>query len=376
MLSSNVIATPHPPRVLHFVTGGFSGGATQVAIALVRAALVNADSEPLLVLRRKSHTDAGRVEELRREGLPMRVVPGVLHLLTIFALVRVCRQFKPDILVAHGYSEHLWGRYAALLAGVPHCVHVEHNTRERYNAWRLIQSRWLAKRTDRIVGCSEGVRQVLLGQGMPASRTIAIGNGIGLAPFARAEAYPWEARKFSVVMVARLARQKDHATLIRATAMLRQRGIELDVLLVGGGKPRFRARLQALAMECGVQDLVVFAGVRRDVPDLLMQHRFAVLSTHYEGMPLAVLEGMAAGCAVIASAVPGVQEVLRDGIDGRLFKAGDAESLCETLQQLIDDSASAKALASAARQRAQGEFSREVMAARYQKLYEDVMEGR
>ena len=348
-MTSNAISVSRPPRVLHFVTGGFSGGATQVAIALVRAALAKGDSEPLLVLRRKSHTNPERVDELRREGLPLRLVPGALHPLTIFALRRICRDFKPDILVAHGYSEHLWGRYAALLAGVPHCIHVEHNTRERYNAWRLMQSRWLAQRTDRIVGCSEGVRQVLLAQGMPEPRTIAIGNGIGLAPFACADDHPWEARKLGLVMVARLARQKDHATLIRATALLKQRGIELDVLLVGGGKPRFRARLQALAMDCGVNDRVVFAGVRRDVPDLLMQHRFAVLSTHYEGMPLAVLEGMAAGCVVIASEVPGVQEVLRDGVDGRLFKAGDAESLCNTLQQLIGDHTTAKALASAAR---------------------------
>jgi hypothetical protein len=76
-------------------------------------------------------------------------------------------RFRPDILVAHGFSEHLWGRYAGLLAQVPHLVHVEHNTRERYTRWRLKQTRWLAARTDRIVGCSEGVRLRLLEMGMP-----------------------------------------------------------------------------------------------------------------------------------------------------------------------------------------------------------------
>ena len=152
-----------PVRVLHFVTGGFSGGATQVAIALTQAGRATArEIEPLLVLRRKRRTDPRRIAELEQAGVPLRVVPGWSHAATIWALVQVCREFRPDVLIAHGFSEHLWGRYAGLLAKVPHLVHVEHNTRERYTAWRLQQTRWLAQRTDRIVGCSEGVRQRLL----------------------------------------------------------------------------------------------------------------------------------------------------------------------------------------------------------------------
>ena len=138
---------------------------------------------------------------------------------------RLCREFRPDVLVAHGFSEHLWGRYAGLLAKVPHLVHVEHNTRERYTAWRLAQTRWLARRTDRIVGCSEGVRLRLLEMGMPPERTIAIPNGIRLAPFADADAHPFAQRIPGIVMVARFSKQKDHATLIRAVALLRDRGL-------------------------------------------------------------------------------------------------------------------------------------------------------
>ena len=162
-----------PVRVLHFVTGGFSGGATQVAIALTQAGVDSPAIEPLLVLRRKRRTDPRRIAELEQAGVPVRVVPGWSHVATIWSLVRVIREFRPDVLIAHGFSEHLWGRYAGLLAKVPHLVHVEHNTRERYTAWRLRQTRWLAQRTDRIVGCSEGVRLQLLAMGMPPERTIA-----------------------------------------------------------------------------------------------------------------------------------------------------------------------------------------------------------
>ncbi|HEX2011893.1 MAG TPA: glycosyltransferase, partial [Roseateles sp.] len=175
-----------PPRVLHFVTGGFSG-ATQVALDLVRAGQASGRSEPLLVLRRKRQTDPRRIEALREQGVPVETVPGWSHLATIAALLRLLRRWRPDVLVAHGFPEHLLGRWAGLAAGVPHLVQVEHNSRERYSPWRLAQARFLAQRSDRIVGCSEGVRQSLLALGMPPSKTVAISNGIRLEPFAEAE---------------------------------------------------------------------------------------------------------------------------------------------------------------------------------------------
>lgn len=346
---------------MHFVTGGFSGGATQVAIALVNAARTEPGVEPLLVLRRKRRTPPERLVELTAVGTPFRVVAGWSHLATIGALVRLCREFRPDVLFCHGFSEHLWGRYAGLLARVPHLVHVEHNTRERYTRWRLAQSRWLAKRTDRIVGCSEGVRQALLAQGMPAERTIAIPNGIRLEPFAGADAVDFDHRVPGIVMVARFSKQKDHATLLRAVALLRERGFEPPVLFAGGGKALHRAPLETLAAGLGIAGQVRFLGVVRNVPELLMGHRIACLSTHYEGMPLALIEGMAAGCAAVASAVPGVREVLRDGLDGRLVAPNDPVALADALEALLRDPAGAARLAAAGRERAVAEFSRERM---------------
>lgn len=356
-------------RVLHFVTGGFSGGATQVALQLVNAARAGDAIEPLLVLRKKRHTPKARIEELQRNGVPLRLVPGWSHLATIPALARLCRTFRPDVLVAHGFSEHLWGRYAGLLAGVPHLVHVEHNTRERYTAWRRMQTRWLARRTDRIVGCSEGVRQVLLDMGMPSERTLAIPNGINLAPFAEAPTRPFAERFPGVVMVARFSRQKDHASLLRAIALLRQRGRDLPVQLAGGGKALHRAPLEQLAAQLGIADLVQFLGVVHDVPQRLMAHRFCVLCTHYEGMPLALLEGMAAGCAVIGSAVPGVREVLTDGEDGLLVPDNDPQALADALARLLDAPEDAARMAANARAAAFERHGRELMHQRYEALF-------
>lgn len=362
-----------PTRVMHFVTGGFSGGATQVAIALTRAAMSTPDVEARLVLRRKRHTPSARLAELRDSGVVLHTVPGWSTLATIWALVRLCRKERPDVLICHGFSEHLWGRYAGLLAGVPHLVHVEHNTRERYTRWRLAQSRWLAKRTDRIVGCSEGVRQVLLSQGMPEARTISIANGISLAPFEQAAAHPFHEREPDILMVARFSAQKDHATLLRALALLANRGLRPRVFFAGGGKARHRAPLLALAEELGLTSQVEFLGVVRDVPERLMALRIACLSTHYEGMPLALIEGMAAGCAVVASAVPGVKEVIRDGVDGILVPPSNALALADALEILLQDVENASRLADAGRARASAEFSRERMNAEYAALCRDLV---
>ncbi len=363
-----MISAARPVRVVHFVTGGFSGGATQVAIQLVRAANAGDHIEPLLVLRRKRRTDPTRVSELVNDGVPLQVVTGWSHAATIIALTRLCRRFRPHVLVAHGFSEHLWGRYAGLLAGVPHLVHVEHNTRERYTAWRRAQTRWLARRTARIVGCSEGVRQVLLQMGMPAERTMAIANGINIEPFVRADSLPPSGRIPGIVMVSRLSRQKDHPTLLRAIALLRDRGLTPPVMLAGAGKPRYRQSLEQLSAELGLSGQVTFLGLHRQVPALLKSHRIAVLSSHYEGMPLALIEGMAAGCAVIGSAVPGVREVIRHETDGLLVAESDPVALADALERLLRDDALADRLGAEAHAIAMREYSRERMNERYESL--------
>lgn len=359
------------PRVLHFVTGGFSG-ATQVAVDLALAHLASGRFTPKLVLRRKRNTEAARVDALRARGLDVEVVPGWAHAATVAELVRVCRQWQPDILVAHGYSEHLWGRYAGLIAKVPCLVHVEHNSRERYTRWRLAQARWLAQRTAAIIGVSEGVRQSLLAHGFPAGKTHAISNGIQVAPF-EAPPPPLAERVPGIVMAARFARQKDHASLLRALAVLRERGLTPPLQLAGAGKERLQNAARRLSEQLGLQEQVRFLGLCKDVPGLLRSHQVCVLSTHYEGMPLSLIEGMAAGCVVVGSRVVGVQEVLRHGDNGLLAGHADPVSLADALQAALCDAAQAQRMADAARAEALERYSQARMTADYENLFESLL---
>ncbi|HET9976471.1 MAG TPA: glycosyltransferase, partial [Burkholderiaceae bacterium] len=254
-----------PQRVLHFVSGGFSG-ATQVAVDLARAAIhADAGTRTLLVLRRKRATDGARVQALRDEGLAVEVVPGALRAATLWALVRLCRRWRPDVLVAHGFPEHLIGRWAGWLAGRlgdggPRLVQVEHNSRERYGPWTRWQARWLARRSAALVGVSEGVRRSLLALGAPPALTRAIPNGIDLARFATDDR-PWSTRDKDIVMSARFARQKDHATLLRALALLRERhGLAPRLTLAGAGSARYRGEAERLCAELELGAQVDFAG--------------------------------------------------------------------------------------------------------------------
>jgi len=322
----------------------------------------------LLVLRRKRNTDAARVQALIDQGLDVRVVPGWAHLATIVALYQLARQYRPDILVAHGFSEHLWGRYAGLLAKVPHLVHVEHNSRERYSKWRLWQAQWLARRTAAIVGVSEGVRDALIERGFPPERCIAIPNGIELGRFQAADQIPWADRQVGILMASRFARQKDQGTLVKALQLLKHEGLQAPLAFAGLGKARLIKKIQRQVQEAGLQSQVQFLGQVQGLHKTLMRHQIFVLSTHYEGMPLALVEAMAAGCACIATDVVGVRGVIEDGVNGLLVAENDAQAMASALSRLIQNPDLARTLGSKAREKACTSYSLTQMHSRYESL--------
>ena len=360
-LSSHPAA--RPLRVLHFVSGGFSG-ATQVAIDLCGD---DAGQDTFLVLRRRIMDPTERVRALRAKGLRVEVVPRWSHTVTILALRRLCLQWQPDVLVAHGFSEHLWGRYAALLAGVPCIVQIEHNVRERYGRWRLWQSLWLAQRTDRIVGVSRAVEDVLVRLGHPPERCMTIHNGIELSRWTKGQ--PWAQREAAIVMPARFARQKDHRTLIEALVPLKALGHRPTVYFAGEGKASWRKEAEQLAARLGVQDQVQCLGHVQDLPALLGRVKLCVLSTHYEGLGLGLIEGMASGCCGVGTDVEGVREIITHGHNGLLVPHADAQALARTLAELLGDDARTQALAAVGQAHVHAAFDRQRMRQQYLALF-------
>lgn len=353
--------------MVHFVTGGFSG-ATQVAVDLCLAANAGQAMSVKLVLRKKRSTAALKIKALQDQGIDVEVVPGWSHLATILALKRICEQWQPDVLVAHGFSEHIWGRMAGLWAKVPSLVHVEHNSRERYTAWRLKLSQWLANKTDALVGVSEGVKSRLLELGFPKEKCMAISNGVDWSKFESVPRLEWDKRLPQVIMASRFAKQKDQPTLIQAMRILKAQQVQTKLSLAGLGKTRLLQQSQKVSAELGLTEQIEFLGHAANMPELLAKHQIFVLSTHYEGMPLALIEAMASGCACIGTDVVGVREVIEHGVTGLLVPENNAQAIADAIAMLLNNPEKAENLGTAARAAVQQHFTLQVMNENYTRL--------
>lgn len=170
--------------------------------------------------------------------------------------------------------------------------------------------------------------------------------------------------------VANLSPKKDQATLLNAFADLRSRRPDTQLVVVGMGP--LREHLEEQVRRQGTSDQVHFLGSRDDVPELLPAFDVFALSSSFEGLPIALLEAMAAQVPCVTTAVGGIPEVIRDGIEGRLVAPGDHVALTQNLLELLDDPAQRRRIGMAGRDRVADSFSIdnavEVTCAAYERL--------
>ncbi len=176
-----------------------------------------------------------------------------------------------------------------------------------------------------------------------------------------------------IVAVGRLTAQKNHALLIRAYAALGP--VEDRLLIYGEGE--LRPELEALIREHGLEGRVLLPGLSEDVARDIENAKLFVLPSDYEGMPNALLEAMALGLACISSDCPcgGPKELIEDGVSGLLFPVGDREALSACLQRLLEDGETRRALARAAREKAE-DFRPDTVFGRWENYVQSVIDGK
>jgi glycosyltransferase involved in cell wall biosynthesis len=180
-----------------------------------------------------------------------------------------------------------------------------------------------------------------------------------------------QAQGLLVGTVGRLHPQKGFASLLAAVARVRERLPAIRLLLVGGGA--LRRDLVARAEALGLAEVVIFAGSRGDVPEILAALDLFVLPSLWEGLPNAVLEAMAAGLPVVATAAGGTPEVVVDGETGLLVPPGDVTALAEAIERLLRDPGLRRKMGEAGRKRVEGHFTIEQTVAQTVALYETLL---
>ncbi|MBO5635089.1 MAG: glycosyltransferase [Bacteroidales bacterium] len=260
-----------------------------------------------------------------------------------FRLVRLLGKERFDVIHTHNSACQFLAAFASLFLRL-RLVTTEHNTSNRRRAWGWFKplDRWMYSRYSRIICVGDEVRRNLeeyLGDAV-AGKTVIIRNGVDLDRFRNAVPDPGISSLpgHKIVMVAAFRSQKDQATLIRAIALLPS---DYQLFLVGGVEwPEDQPNLdscKALVRELGLESRVHFLGKRGDVSSILAASDVVVLSTHYEGMSLSVIEGMASGRPFVASDVAGVRDMV--GVVEALFPESDAGALAGVLRKVCEDKA-------------------------------------
>lgn len=304
-------------------------------------------------------------------------------------LTQSLRAQRPHVVFCLDHHDAMMvGRIAGILAGARASVVASHSTGLAGRDGTVRKSfrpsdRVLMEFTTRVVAVSASHADYLnSSEGIDRRRLVVIENGIDLGAWARVSpAARSRARadlgigadESVVVMVAALRPEKAHEALLEAMAALRARGRRVRALVVGDG-PR-RESLEKRATALAVADRVDFLGVRDDVARLLHASDALVLPSRavVETLPLAVLEAMAAGIPVIASAVGSIPEVVADGSTGWLIPPADALALAGRIEHVLNNPAEAALVAARARERVGARYSIERTAAQYSNLFEEVV---
>jgi glycosyltransferase involved in cell wall biosynthesis len=325
-------------------------------------------------------TRGGPLEaELLQAGIPP-VVIGKAWRLDPWAFWRLRRhvaRLRPDLVQTWLFAGNAYGRAAGILAGVKHLVAGERCVDLWKGDLELVIDRWLARRTDRIVANSQGVRDYYVQHGLPTTRIEVIPNGVGLAPASRLsgaavrEQLGLPPGSRLIGLVGRLWMQKRVKDAIWAADLLKVIRDDVHLLVIGDGPQR--QRLLRFRENVRIRDKVHFLGHRADVADLLPHFDLLWSTSRFEGQSNAILEAMAAGVPVVATDIPGTRDLVVHGQTGYLVPVGDRAGITRYTDRLLNDPALAARLGQAGRQRALAEFSVEKMVARYVELYREVM---
>ncbi|MGZ9675085.1 glycosyltransferase [Flavobacterium sp. GNP001] len=362
-------------KILHVINSLSTGGAEKLLLDTLPLYYQKGILVDLLVLNGSETPFLKKLKEQSCCRIFSLGTGSVYNPILIFKMIPYLRQY--DLVHVHLFPAQYWTVFAKLLSfSKVKLLFTEHNTHNRRMESKLfgLIDRFIYSFYTRIVCITEEV-QTLLQKHLHSkeSKFLVIHNGVDLdaiiaTPQYRSDfAESWNITDAKLLLqVAGFREQKDQLTLIRALALLPS---HVHLLLVGDGVTK--PICEALVVSLQLQNRVHFLGLRMDVAALLKTADVVVLSSHYEGLSLSSIEGMAAGKPFIASNVPGLSDVV--GGAGILFEQGNAVQLAELVTTLLNDSAFSDAVADLCMQRAL-QYDIKIMVQKHIDLYEELLQ--
>lgn len=335
------MTVPPGAAVLLLINTFDIGGAERVYIEVARGLAERGFRVLAACLQSRSGAVAG---ELRGSGvqivdLHMR---GKHDALVLARLVRVLCRERVSVLYTFLIHSHILGRTAARLAHTPVVL-----SSQQIMGWEGALTEWLNRLTARwcsaVVGVSDNVTRYLVERvGIPRQKVVTIYNCVNVSRFGPRPARDPSPGAPVIGSIARLNPEKDHETLLRAFAILMRRYPSATLVLAGEGPER--ERLHAVARALGIEARVEFLGHVTDVRTVHARIDVYVQASHVEGLPVAVLEALAAGLPVVAARVGGNEEAVEDGVGGLLVPPRDPEAIAAAVTELLEDPARARRL--------------------------------
>jgi glycosyltransferase involved in cell wall biosynthesis len=363
-----------PARVLHVINGEHYSGAERVQ-DLLAGYLPACGYEASFVCVKPDRFPGARVHgDARLYEMPMR---GRFDITCGRRLAQLIRDEDYALVHAHTPRSLLVGGRAARLAGVPLVYHVHSPAgRDSTRHFSNLANAWLerrsARRAARLIAVSPSVRRYTIEQGFPATQVVCVPNGVPAVDAAPRGAMP---ARWTLGMVALFRPRKGIEVLLHALADARSRGCDVRLRAIGPFETvGYEADVRALAGHLQLEEAIEWTGFTTNIAAELERVDALVLPSLFgEGLPMVVLEAMAAGVPVIASAVEGVPEAIRDADEGLLVQPADPDALAAAIEQLADGRIDYPKMSRAAQERHASHFSAEIMARRVADVYDAIL---
>ena len=365
-----------PVKVLQLISSGGYYGAENMLLNLC-ASQEKAGCQNSLLLFYNVHTpNVEFYERARRRGISVRMVhcKGRADWRAVRQIEEYIQEDAIDVVHTHGYKADVYGFLAAWRLGKP-VVATCHNWVGGTTALGIYNhlDRMALKKFGALAAVSDEVAQRLLDAGVPAEKIKTIANGIDVQAFEHAQALPVlnVTNEKVIGMVARLDLQKGFEYLLRAVRELCNTFAGLKVVIAGEGPDR--EAIEAMVKEYGLQSNVVLAGQQSDMPAVYAAMDIFVLPSLNEGLPMTILEAMAAARPVVATRVGAIPTVISDGENGLLVNPRDTKGLRNAIASLLSDPERCRQMGEKAHDWVSRNYTSEAMALKYRQLYDEIL---